>query len=63
MRFPSAQLPTSAEADRRLADSRALAARAQAHIEQAKRNQHENNLAAIVQAALGLGNGGNHAKG
>lgn len=65
MRIPS-RLPSSAELDRRLEASRALATRADYHIGRAQRERHENNMATIVAEALGLPNGnrgeGRHAK-
>ena len=60
---PGRGLPTSAELDRRLAASHELAAAAQQHIELARRIQDENNLAAIVEVALGLRQGRDNAQG
>ena len=48
------RLPSTAELDRRLAASRDLAERADVHIARARRFQEENNMAAVIAAALGI---------
>lgn len=55
------RLPSSAELDRRLEASRELASRGEHHIDVARRNQTENNMAAMIAEALGLPSG--HTKG